>query len=75
MGHFLKFTLDDAKHAIMRKMSEVTTPYNDGWTASSCKHDLYKLKCWLDEEYAKLPTFVGEEEWEKERVFDLLKKD
>ena len=56
-------------------MSEVQSPYNDGWVASGCKHDLYKLKCWLNEEYAKLPTFVGEEEWEKERVFNLLKKE
>ena len=72
---YLKISLEDAQRAIMRMMSEVHSPYNDGWIASGCKHDLYKLKCWLNEEYAKLPTFVGEEEWEKERVFELLKKE
>lgn len=40
----------------------------------ACKHDLYLLKSWLDEEYSKLPKFPGEEEWEKQRLIDLLRR-
>lgn len=72
---YLRIGLDVVEQAIRQKMAEVRDLRNDGWTASGCKHDLYKLKCWLDEEYAKLPTFVGEEKWEQERVFELLKKE
>jgi hypothetical protein len=32
------------------------------------------LKCWLDDEYSKLPTFAGEEKWEQERLIEVLKK-
>ena len=54
--------------------SEAQSVYNDGWTASSCKHELYRVKCYLDDVYKQLPNFVGEEEWEKERVAELLKR-
>jgi hypothetical protein len=54
--------------------SEARSGYNDGWTASSCKHELYRVKCYLDEVYKRLPTFGDEAEWEKERVVELLKK-
>jgi hypothetical protein len=53
---------------------EAQSGYNDGWTASSCKHELYRVKCYLDDVYKQLPTFVGEEEWEKDRVAELLKR-
>ena len=54
--------------------AETRSSYNDGWTASSCKHELYRVKCYLDDVYKQLPTFQGEEEWEKERVAELLKR-
>jgi hypothetical protein len=38
------------------------------------KKNLYLLKCWLEDEYKKLPTFVGEELWEQERLVEILKK-
>ena len=50
------------------------SPYNDGYTASTCKHDLYQVKRWLDDVYPTLPKFAGEEKWEQQRVIDLLKK-
>jgi hypothetical protein len=56
-------------------MAEVKSPYNDGWTSSACKHDLYLLKSWLDDEYQRLPKFVGEEKWEQERLISILKKE
>ena len=54
--------------------AEARSGYNDGWTASSCKHELYRVKCYLDDVYKQLPIFTDESEWEKERVADLLKR-
>ena len=72
---FRKPDLDSARHAIRACMGEIASPYNDGWTASACKHDLYLLKSWLDDEYHRLPTFVDEQQWEQERLIKILKKD
>jgi hypothetical protein len=71
---FRKPNLDKAAQFIRQCLVEIGSPYNDGWTSSSCKQELYQLKCWLDDEYRKLPTFTGEEKWEQERVIDLLKR-
>jgi hypothetical protein len=71
---FRKPNLQAAKSAIQTSLGEIHSPYNDGWTSSSCKKELWELKCWLNDAYAELPTFSGEEEWEKERTFNLLKK-
>jgi hypothetical protein len=54
--------------------SQSANPYNDGWTAKSCKKDLYRIKCLIDDLYSDLPTFVGEDEWEQERLIELLKR-
>jgi hypothetical protein len=59
---------------LSRMMAEVSSPHNDGFTASYIKKDLYDIKCFIDERYDKLPKFVGEEEWEKQRVLRILKK-
>ena len=72
---FRKLDLDSAQQAIRACLCEIRSPYNDGWTASACKHDLYVLKSWLDDEYKRLPTFVGEQQWEQERLIKILKKD
>jgi len=66
--------LDGAYTAVRQSLSEIYSPYNDGFTSSSCKQELYLLKCWLEDEYIKLPIFVGEEKWEQERLIKLLKK-
>jgi hypothetical protein len=63
-----------AEQEIRRCIGEITSGYNDGWTQMSCKHQLYQLKCLLDEVYPKLPTFVGEEEWEQQRLVNILKR-
>jgi hypothetical protein len=72
---FRKPNLDDARSAIRGCLVKIHSPYNDGWTSSSCKKDLYQLKCWLEDEYVKLPTFTGEEQWEQERLINILKRD
>jgi hypothetical protein len=73
---FYKHTKDaDQLINLLRTLAaEARSGYNDGWTASSCKHELYRVKCYLDDVYKQLPTFQGEEEWEKERVAELLKR-
>ena len=72
---FRKPDLGDAEQVIRRCISEISSPYNDGWTSSACKHDLYVLKSWLEDEYSRLPHFVGEEQWEQQRLIDVLRKD
>jgi len=71
---FRKPNLDDAQSAIRTSLAEIASPYNDGWTSSACKHDLYVLKCWLEDEYQKLPIFVGEDKWDQERMIEILKR-
>lgn len=71
---FQKPNLDDAYSAIRSSLGEIHSAYNDGWTASYCKKELYLLKCWLDDEYRKTPIFTGEEKWEQERLVEILKK-
>jgi hypothetical protein len=66
--------LASAQQAIQTALIEIQSPYNDGWTQSSCKQELYVLKCWLEDKYKTLPMFVGEEEWEQQRLIELLKK-
>jgi len=72
---FKKPNLDTAYHAIRQTLTEIGSPYNDGFTGSYCKQDLYLLKCWLQDEYHTLPTFVGEEKWEQERLIQVLKHE
>lgn len=62
------------KDALRKNIAEIRSPYNDGFTSSYCKHELYKLKCWLDDEYQRLPTFIGEDAWEQDRLIEILKR-
>jgi hypothetical protein len=71
---FRKPDLGQAVAAIRTSLIEIRSPYNDGWTSSACKQELYQLKSWLEDEYARLPKFVGEEKWEQERIVQKLKQ-
>ena len=71
---FQKPDLQSARHAIGRALVEIRSPYNDGWTSEACKHDLFLLKSWLDDEYARLPQFPDEQKWQQERLVDILKQ-
>ena len=63
-----------AEQEIRRCIQEINNSYNDGWTQMGCKHQLYQLKCLLEDVYPTLPTFVGEEEWEQQRLVNILKR-
>ena len=71
---FHKPDLNSTYSAIRKSLGEISSPYNDGFTSSHCKQELYMLKCWLEDEYSKLPTFVGEEKWEQNRIVKILKQ-
>ena len=71
---FSKPDLDLARSAIASCLREISSPYNDGYTSAYCKQDLYMLKSWLDDEYARLPKFVDEDKWEQERLINILQK-
>jgi hypothetical protein len=71
---FCRPNLDSAYGAICTSLVEIASPYNDGFTGSHCKQELYQLKCWLEDEYRQLPTFVGEEKWEQEQLVQVLKQ-
>ena len=71
---FQTLNIEEVKQSIGKSLGEIYSPYNDGWTQSSCKHELYMLKCWLEDEYKQLPTFSGEESWEADRVWNKLKQ-
>ena len=71
---FCKPDVDSAYSAIRKSLGEIHSPYNDGFVQRYCKEELYLLKCWLEDEYSKLPTFVGEELWEQDRLVKILKQ-
>ena len=71
---FLKPSIESVYSVIRKSLGEIHSPYNDGFTSRSCKHELYMLKCWLEDEYKDLPTFAGEDEWEQKRLMEVLKK-
>lgn len=74
MGYKIDWDKNRVWLDLSRMMSEVANPYNDGFTASHIKKDLYDIKCFLDERYQDLPQFTGEENWEKQRMLRILKK-
>ena len=74
MGFIKNWDVRDISNQLHRMAWEAQSPRNDGFTASSCKQELYQLKCLIDDIYKQLPVFAGEEEWEKERVAELLKR-
>ena len=71
---FRKPSLEDAYAAIRTSLTEINSPYNDGFTGIACKQELYQLKCWLEDNYDSLPIFDGEDKWEQERMIQILKR-
>ena len=71
---FQKPDVASAYSIIRRSLGEIHSPYNDGWTQSSCKQELYQLKCWLEDAYDNLPNFQGEDKWEQDRMIQILKR-
>lgn len=50
-------------------------PRTDGFTQCHCKHNLFLLKCLIDDLYKNLPEFPNQErEWEQKRLLEILQK-
>ena len=65
----------DAARYIRDLAAACRNPYTDGFTQCHCKHQLYVLKCFIEDVYKDLPEFPEQEkEWEQQRLMDLLKK-
>mgnify|MGYP003352418568 CR=1 FL=1 len=51
------------------------SPAIDGFTQCTCKHELFLLKCLIEDLYREMPDFPQQEkEWEQERILQLLKR-
>jgi hypothetical protein len=74
MGFKKNWDVADIEYQLRRMSTEINSPYNDGWTSSICKHDLFRIKCLVEDIYSVCPKFAVEEEWEKERTMELLKR-
>jgi len=70
---FRKPDLHGAEMAIRGAVTEIRSPYNDGFTSAYIKLELYQLKCLLEDLYQDLPRFGDESEWEKQRMMQVLK--
>lgn len=58
-----------------RVVTEIKSPYSDGFSASGLKKELFEFKCLIEDVYETLPDFGDEEvEWEKERLYNKLKR-
>ena len=62
----------DAMLAIRKLVLEMHSIYNDGFTSSYYKRDLFIIKHLLEQIYNNAPTFSNEKEWEHELLLDKL---
>ena len=74
MEQELNFVPHEVVKAIRDLAALASSPRSDGFTQCTYKHDLYVLKCYIEDAYKDLPTFVGEEKWEQERLIQILQK-
>ena len=63
----------DAMFAIRKLVLEMQSGYNDGFTASFYKRDLFIIKHLLEQIYNNAPTFTNEKDWEHELLIEKLK--
>jgi hypothetical protein len=75
-------TNDDLHYVPHEVVSSITKlarmasdPHSDGFTQCTYKHDLYVLKCYIEDVYKGLPEFPQQErEWEQARLMEILKR-
>jgi len=60
---------------IRKIYSRAIDPRTDAFSACTHKHNLYLLKCLIEDLYEQLPEFPNQEkEWAQERLLEILKK-
>jgi hypothetical protein len=71
----LNYVPHEVVSAIRKLAKMASDPYSDGFTQCVYKHDLYVLKCFIEDEYKRCPEFpLQEAEWEQERLMEILKR-
>ena len=63
MGFIKRWDADQITRDLNSCYAQVASSYNDGFTAWTCKQDLYRIKFELDQMLADSPKFAGEQEW------------
>lgn len=65
----------DAAREIRKLYEFAADSRTDGFSACSCKHRMFLLKCLIEDLYKELPEFpTQEKQWEQERLIQLLKQ-
>ena len=60
---------------LQKTINEIDSPANYEWKTIALKRELYEFKSMLEDAYDQLPNFGDEDiEWEKERMYNKLKK-
>jgi hypothetical protein len=71
----LHYVPHEVVRAIRQLAMNASAPHSDGFTQCSYKHDLYVLKCYIEDVYKGLPEFPQQErEWEQARLMEILKR-
>jgi hypothetical protein len=71
----VKYVSPEVVGAIRELAQNASSPYSDGFSACAYKHDLYILKCFIEDMYKSCPDFPQQEaEWEQVRLMDILKR-
>lgn len=75
MDEELHYVPHELVRAIKQLASQASDPHSDGFTQCSYKHDLYVLKCYIEDVYKSCPEFPQQEaDWEKDRLMEILKR-
>ena len=75
MDEEVKYVPHEVVRAIKELARNASSPYSDGFTQCTYKHDLYVLKCFIEDEYKRCPEFPQQEaEWERDRLMEILKR-
>ena len=75
MDEEVKYVPHEVVRAIKELARNASSPYSDGFTQCTYKHDLYVLKCFIEDEYKRCPEFPQQEaDWEKDRLMEILKR-
>ena len=75
MDDEVKYVPHEVVSTIRKLASLACDPRSDGFTACTYKHDLYILKCFIEDEYKRCPDFPDQEkECEQVRLLEILKK-
>lgn len=75
MDEDLQYVPHEIINSIRKLASMASDPRSDGFTQCTYKHDLYVLKCYIEDLYNSCPEFPQQErEWEQIRLMEILKR-